>query len=153
MPCRCACETPGSPPFAPPVIPSGLAATIYVFCAALIVTGAGLNLIIKPFQQEIRSFIKHKPQYIEQYNEKVPLATRNWIQDKLDDDDFKQKIQDTVTPYAMKGVSALGGIVEILLLPVLGVLFYSGRRGAKKRVYRAGSAPLFPGHNTDHCRI
>lgn len=109
-----------------------LAATIYVFCAALVITSVGLNLIIKPFTIEIQSFIKHKPDYIAQYNEKVPLATREWIEDKLNDDDFKQKIQDTVTPYAMKGVSALGGIVEILLLPVLAFYFILDGTALKK---------------------
>ena len=109
-----------------------LAATIYVFCAALIVTGVGLDLIIKPFQHEIKSFIKHKPEYIAQYNKVVPLKTRQMIQDTLDDDDFKQKVRDTVTPYAIKGVSALGGIVEILLLPVLAFYFILDGAALKK---------------------
>ena len=100
-----------------------LAATIYVFCAALIVLGVGLNLIIKPFQVEIQSFMKHKPEYIRQYNEKIPLAWRNRIEDKLNDDDFKQQMQDAALPYAAKGVSALGNVVEILLLPVLAFYF------------------------------
>ena len=109
-----------------------LAATIYVFCAALIVTGIGLNLIIKPFQHEIKSFIRHKPEYIAQYNKAVPLKTRQFIQDTLDDDDFKQKVRETVTPYALKGVSALGGIVEILLLPVLAFYFILDGAALKK---------------------
>ena len=100
-----------------------LAATLYVFCAALIALGVGLNLIIKPFQVEIQSFMRHKPEYIRQYNETVPLAWRNRIEDKLNDDDFKQQMQDAALPYAAKGVSALGNVVEILLLPVLAFYF------------------------------
>lgn len=109
-----------------------LAATIYVFCAALIVLVVGANLIIKPFKVEIQSFMKHKPEYIRQYNEAVPLAWRNRIQDKLNDDDFKQQMQDAVLPYAAKSFSALGGIVEILLLPVLAFYFILDGETLKK---------------------
>ncbi len=100
-----------------------LAATVYVFCVALIALGVGVNLIVKPFKLEIQAFVRDKPRYIKQYNETVPPTWRNWIQDKLNDDDFRQQIQDAALPYAAKGVLALRNVVEILLLPVLAFYF------------------------------
>ena len=109
-----------------------LMATLYTFIAALVILIAGVNLIVKPFREQIQQIATHREQYVRKYNRTIPPGIRQYIADKADDDDFKQKMQDTLMPIAAKGVSALANVVEIVLLPVLAFYFILDGKSLKK---------------------
>src|SRR5207253_4048997 len=77
-----------------------LVATLYMLFFGLFALGIGTNLIIKPFREQIVLFMKHKEEYTARYNQVVPKDVRDKIDEKFNDEDFQQRVQDTLLPVA-----------------------------------------------------
>ena len=99
------------------------AATLYVLLlsvCALILSGFW---IVKPIQKQVTALVNNRENIIRNYRQRAPMWLQTAIDDKMGDEEFKAHVQEAATPIAMKGVSSLKYIVELVLLPVLAFYF------------------------------
>ncbi len=98
-------------------------ATGYALILAVIALILSVVLIAKPIQKQVTDTYRNRAALTSQYRAKAPQWLQDFVDDKLQDDEFKANLQKQVMPIAVRGIVSLRNIVEIVLLPVLAFYF------------------------------